>query len=78
MLKRLLRRVGWLLGIGTPNGEGSRALKVIDEIRTSRPLAEDTQFMMLMSANKDVQRKIEACTDILDARIRAEEEHLGT
>jgi len=78
VLKRLLRRVGWLLGIGTPNGEEPRALKVIEDIPTTRPLAEDTQFMRLMSANKDVQRKIEACTDILDARIRAEEEHLGT
>lgn len=78
MIRKLLRKFGWLLGFGTSNGEDDKALKEIDGIQGSRPLAEDTQFLKVRSTNKTVQRKIEACTDVLNARIKAEEEHQGT
>jgi hypothetical protein len=78
VLQRILRRIGWFFGMGNGKEDSVKPPHVIEEIKVSRPNIEDTQFMMLLSSNKAVQRKIEACTDFLEARIRTEEEHLGT
>ncbi len=70
---KLLRRVACFFGLSTKQKDNG----VLEEIKrieviSGSPSLDETQFVRIIDLNKQVQRKLEACSDALDVLVQKE------